>query len=134
MPQRRRSKKLLGNLDDQQFVSVLNKTKWDRLFEELRCANLPLDFKRKDINEPGVIDDRWDGDIFHVFGGCEAIEWLDIRAKLQVDRGKLLPPEMRDFTAELVASVKRAKVPFSLTDEGIRVWGYVRAGSNVEWA
>jgi hypothetical protein len=134
MPQRRRTAKLLRDLADQQLVSVLNKTKWERLFEELRRESLPVDFRRKDINEAENSDGRWDGDIFHVFGGCEVIEWLDIRAKLSVSRGKLLEPEIHDFTTELVAAAKRAKIPYSVTHEGIRVWGYIGAGSNVQWA
>lgn len=134
MAQRRRTAKLLRDIADQQLVSVLNKTKWERLFEELRRENLPVDFRRKDINEAENSDDRWDGDIFHVFGCCEVIEWLDIRAKLSVSRGKLLEPMIHDFTAELVAAAKRAKVPYSVTHEGIRVWGYIRAGSNVQLA
>lgn len=134
MPQPRRTAKLLRELADQQLVSVLNKTKWERLFEELNRESLPVDFRRKDVNEAESCDDRWDGDIFHVFGGCEVIEWLDIRARLSVSRGKLLEPEIHDFTAELVAAAKRANIPYSVTREGIRVWGYIGAGSNVQWA
>lgn len=134
MPQRRRTAKLLRDLAGQQLVSVLNKTKWERLFQELSRESLPVDFRRKDINEAESPDAPWDVDIFHVFGGCEVIEWLDIRAKLSVSRGKLLAPEFHDFTAKLVAAAKRAKGPYSVTRDGIRVWGYVRAGSNVQWA
>ncbi|MDR7377528.1 hypothetical protein J2X19_002207 [Rhodoferax ferrireducens] len=134
MPERHYTVKLRRYLADQQLVSVLNTTKWKRLLDELCREDLPLHFHRKDINESERPEQRWDGDIFHVFGDCEIIEWLEIRAKLSVSRGQLLEPEIHDFTDKLIAATRRAKVPFSLTHEGIRVWGYIRAGSDVQWA
>ena len=129
-----RTGKLRRHLTDSSFVSVLNKTKWNRLIEVLNQSHLPLGFRRKDLGEAESAEQRWDGDMFHVFGGCEAIEWLDIQAKLPINRGKLLKPEVQDSTSELIAVARKAKVPFSLTPDGIRIWGYIRAGADVQWA
>ena len=120
-------------LSEHSLSCVMNDTKWNRLFEELSGGDLPLLFSRKDVDEIESTAPYWDGDIFHIFGGTERIEWLDVQSKSSTPRGRLLEPIVQDRTEELIEAVRRAKVPFSRTQNGIRIWGYIRPGQSVQW-
>ena len=58
----------------------MNSTRWQELFSALEGIRLQLDFRRKDLR----IDDDppWDGDIYHVFGLDQFIEWMEIRPRI----------------------------------------------------
>ena len=71
-------KKLKSYIEREQVVSVLNDTKWQKLFDSLRATEeYFLEFKRKDLdeNEP----DNWASDLYMQFGLWEKIEWIEIR-------------------------------------------------------
>lgn len=125
--------RLKSYIEREQLVCILNNTKWEKLFRVLEGIQGKLDFKRKDVRESEKTDQRWDGDIYHVFGLCENIEWLEIRAQISIPKGALIEPKVEDYTNELITLVKDASVPFSRTKEGIKVWGYVRPGTNPDW-
>ncbi len=116
-----------------QLSGVLNDTKWRQLFRSLESKRLGLPFKRKDVRDSDDLNEHWDHDIYHVFGAWENIEWLEIRAVVRIRQGALLPPIEKDFTNELIAAVTQAGVPYSKTEDGIKVWGYLRPGDSPEW-
>ncbi len=133
----KRRKQLKRYIAREGLTCVMTDTKWRRLLDallspdQLRCA---LDYRRKDIQEGARDLTIWDEDEYHVFGGWDAIEWLDIRARILRRRGALQDPIIEDRTDELVAVLRSISVPFSLTKEGVRVWGYTRPGEAPEWA
>jgi hypothetical protein len=133
-----RGAKFRRYLSEHNYSCILSKTKWQRLFEELELlrkqTNCLLDFRRKDVGDDDLYEPRWDGDIYHVLSGSERIEWIEIRAAVTTNRGRLLKTETRYYTNELVSAMRTANVPFSLTTEGVMAWGYVRAGTNIAWA
>ena len=120
-------------IEREQLTSIMNNAKWQRLFDALESIQGVLDFRRKDVRQDEPDDENWDGDLYHVLGGWENIEWLDIRAILTVRRGALLEPDAKDNTHLLTQAVREAGIPFSRNPDGIRIWGYVRPRSTPHW-
>lgn len=126
--------KLTRYLEREGIGSVLNDTKWRRLFEELQNFEGALQFQRKDVDEAEPNQDYWDSDIYHVFGAWQKIEWLNVRALTVRRRGALVKPEIEDKTPMLIDAVRRAGVPYCMNSSGVRIWGYLRPGVSPEWA
>jgi len=118
----------------EQLVSVLNDTKWNRLYEALLPIQGPLCFLRKDIRDPENLDPVWCTEIGYIFAGWESIEWLSVRAIIKEPQGELLPRKTYDFSDELIRAVREAGIPYSQTEDGIKIWGYLRPGVSPEWA
>jgi len=116
-------KRLRRYLEREGLTGVLNDTKWQQLFTALEGIQGVLDFRRRDVRDAPETTPRWDSDIYHVFGGWENIEWLDIRAQVTHQRGALVAPEVEDHTDVLVDAVRASGVPFATTSDGVRVWG-----------
>ncbi len=135
--QKKDAARLARYIEREQLVSVMNDTKWGRLFSALAPIQGWLDFRRKDVR--GCDDasrwggDVWCGDFYYSFGGENNIEWIDIRARLEIRRGALVKPTIEDKTPPLIEAVRSAGVPFSRLEDCIRIWGYIRPGISPEW-
>jgi len=125
--------KILRYLEDENISSVMNDTKWERLFQELKKIEWTLDFQRKDLDETNIDTEYWDGDLYHVFGSHQKIEWLNIRALLSKQKGVLVESEIEDNTAILLEALETSGVPYSKHGSGVRIWGYLRQGVSPEW-
>ncbi|MFB2707326.1 DUF6678 family protein [Marinobacter shengliensis] len=126
--------KLTKYLEENQISSVLNDSKWERLFELLREIEGALDFQRKDLDEPEPDESYWDGDLYHVMGEWQRIEWLNIRALVSESKGALLQPVVTDRTDLLIQALEKAGTPFERLKDGVRIWGYLRPGVSPQWA
>lgn len=126
--------KLRRYLESEKITGVLNNTKWERLFSELKKIEFTLDFQRKDLDEVEPAPTYWDSDLYHVLGGWEQIEWLNIRALISRNKGALVKPEIEDNTSLLISALEHAGTPYCLHNDGIRIWGYLRPGVSPEWA
>jgi len=120
-------------VEREQLLCVMSDSKWSHLFKGLKKIENKLDFKRRDVRDPEGINLSWDSDLSHVLAGWKSIEWLQIRAQLSIRRGALLEPTIEDYTDELIGIVKGIGVPYSKTEDGIQIWGYVRPGVHPEW-
>lgn len=126
-------KRLRSYVEREGLTCILNDTKWRQLFTTLERMQGVLCFRRRDVRDAPDLTPGWDGDIYHVFGGWENIEWLDIRAQVSRRRGALLPPDVEDHTDILMEAVRSSGVPFTMTSDGVRVWGYLRPGASPTW-
>jgi len=114
------------------ITSVLNNSKWQRLFDLLDQSPLMFRYRRTDLNgttfpeEPG----SFTPELAQVWGNFWSMEWLEISAVEEIRKGALLKPEIRDFTPELIAIAHEAGVKFTLINQGITVYGYVRRSEN----
>jgi len=127
--------KLKRYIESANITSVLNNTKWERLFKELQKIEYTLDFQRKDLDEEEPDSDYWDGDLYHVLGGgWEHIEWLNIRALISHRKGALVKPDIEDNTSLLLNALVQSGAPYCLHKKGVRIWGYLRPGVSPEWA
>jgi hypothetical protein len=131
--QKKDAERLARYIEREQLVSVMNDTKWQRLFDVLEPIQGSLDFRRKDVRRNERGSERWCSDFYMMLGGWSSIEWLDIRARLSVPRGALLQSKVQDNTPCLIQAVRRAGVRFCLHEQCIRIWGYLRPGVSPHW-
>jgi hypothetical protein len=131
--QKKDADRLARYIEREQLVSVMNDTKWQRLFGALEPIAGWLDFRRKDVRGSEQASESWCSDFYHMFGGWSGIEWLDIRAQLTIRRGALVEPSIEDKTSLLIRAVRVAGVAFSQHEESIRIWGYLRPGVSPDW-
>ena len=112
------------------MIGVMNKTKWDELRLAMhrlsepsrRVYRLVVDrspqWRTKD-RKNGYVSE-WDGDWFyHFYGGYERIEWVELR---------IVTPEQREMVRDCLRTVH---VPGIETDDGFRVFGWVKSGEQV---
>ncbi len=125
------SKKLRNYIESNNITCVLNNAKWNNLFEVLKEIESVLDFQRKDLDEDAGL--HWDSDIYHIFGGYQYIEWLNIRAMTAERQGALMPDKVTNHIDLLLVALKQTSVPYSIYADGVRVWGYLREGNSVNW-
>jgi hypothetical protein len=123
----------------EQLGSVMNDTKWERLLDALEPLYGFLEFRRKDVRESRTeASSRWNGDMYEVFGRWENIEWLEIRADRCARYEGALPPTLppikaEDHTDDMLEALRAAGVPYERTEEGVRIWGYLRPGTSPNW-
>jgi len=91
------------------LTSVMNSTRWHELFSALEAVRVQLDFRRKDLRIDG--EPPWDGDIYHVFGLDQFIEWMEIRPRI---------------AAALDETIDAIGIPYEKINDTIRVYGYRR--------
>ncbi len=120
-------------IERENLTSVLNNTKWGRLFSELKSIGCYIDFQRKDIEEEYTNLDIWCSDIYNIFAGCEHIEWLNIRALRNQPRGALVKPKIENNIQSLIKAVSNSGVPYCMHGDGVRIYGYLRIGVSPEW-
>ena len=126
--------RLRSYIKRENLTCVLNDTKWSELLEALSRIAGVLDFRRKDVRDPDDSNTPWCSDLPYMLGGWENIEWLDIRAQVSHRQGALLPPRIEDHTDQLIDALDSVGIPYSRTDDGARIRGYLRPGISPEWA
>jgi hypothetical protein len=114
------NKKLKGYIEREQLYCVLNDTKWDKLFNCLEPYKNYLDFQRKDLDEISPIENKWNDDIYEIFGLSQKIEWLNIHI-------------FKSHESDILDLIRKNNIPLSKQGENYRVWGYIRQGISPEW-
>jgi len=112
------------------ITSVLNDTKWNRLFDLLEANPKFFQYRRTDLDGSTFPEDgvSFTPELAQYWGNFWVMEWLDILSYRVHSKGALLKPDIEDFTNELVALAQDAGVKFTILERGIRVWGYIRKG------
>ena len=120
-------------IERERLTAVMSDSKWRRLQRTLAELPFSVSFRRRDVRDVGPDPVRWDWDWAHNFGGLVAVEWLEINARHEQPRGQLVRPAVHDDNAELRQALLAARVPYSMVDGNVRVWGYLRPGVSPEW-
>ncbi|TVP80162.1 MAG: hypothetical protein EA353_04600 [Puniceicoccaceae bacterium] len=130
--QKKDSERLARYVIREQLVSLMNDTKW----EALRSAMIAL----KEFNpcyrlaclrsEPDV---NWDGDWHYHLPPFKCIEWLEIDPVQKKRIGRLVKDEETDFSKEIKTILWAEHIPFSLEGGLIRIWGYQRPGTQINF-
>ncbi len=107
-----------------------NDTKWERLFALLERSPRLYRYRRTDLDGSTFPEDgaSFTPELAQYWGNFWAMEWLDILSFEEHRKGALLASSLEDFTNELVALAHEAGAKFTLSERGIRVWGYTRRG------
>jgi hypothetical protein len=100
---------------------MMNDTKWD----ELRLAMYGLGelspaWRTKDLS--GYLS-PWDGEWYYHFrnGEYDSIEWVEIRVTSPAQ------------DAAVLASIREVHVPGERVEQGFRIYGYVAAGTSLDY-
>ena len=126
--------RLCRYIQREQLTSVMSDAKWRRLLAVIDDLPFPIRFRAQGVCEPAREHAGWDPDRYHVFGGdLAAIEWVELSARAEIPRGRLVAPEVRDRSDELRRALAAANIPFSIENDNIRVWGYTRPGRAPQW-
>lgn len=117
------------------LCSLMNHTKWT----ELACALSAIGSDGPVCEDKKIDNDHIDGPShinWHDFleFPTERYEWLEIHATERKFRGHLVADEIIDHATEIEAILRELKLPFSLTENGYRVWGYVHPANQPAYA
>lgn len=114
------------------MTSLINNTKWERLFNRLNELPYMFTYRRVDLdgNTFPKEDSPPTGDIAQIYGELWSMESLEIKAVSEVKTGRLTAPIVEDHTKELVALAFEAGVKFTTTSQGIKVYGYARSSES----
>ena len=121
-------------VEDKNLFGVMNDTKWQAVYEIFQDPDLPLLYRSKTIDGEVFPEDHLRFDIREVFPQYfSSLQWLEIHSKEVVADGGLLPPRINDHTAVAIELANKAKARFTVTDYGIKIWGYIKVGENIEF-
>jgi hypothetical protein len=124
-------KAVLLALEERGLTSVMNATKW----RELRLAvarDLPFApaFQRKDLLSSDAYPVTFDKDVWYC-GDWPAgtdqsseIEWIRVRPRRLVHRGRLIPDGYEDVEGQFVELLGGLRIPFARDSEVITIYGY----------
>lgn len=103
------------------LLPVMNKTKWKEIQEAMYGLQNSPQWRTRCVTN-GYIS-NWDGEWFYHFseGGFDDIEWVEIRA------------ENDEQSKIILSSLKSIHVPGIKTENGFKVFGYVRAGESIDY-
>ena len=119
-----------------QLTSCMNDTKWN----ELRTAMTeempfppPCSVKFLTGTEPPEPDLYHTGDWHYVyaidgeaFNGAFAVEWIKIIPVLYKHRGRLVPPDITDASAELAEILNNHSIPYEEKSGDYLIYGYMK--------
>lgn len=116
---------LLSYINKHQLVSCMNNTKWNKLIDKITSlSGYNPRVKIKYINEElqyGFSEVWWD---LVKRDGYEWIEWLEINPMVEKYRGKLIAPQIRDYSQFIENSL--VNIPHEFEEGIFRIYGYLR--------
>ena len=122
---------LLKAIEERGLVSLMNDTRWTAFSGAIK-AELPFTpaFQRKNVlsptPHPEQFDDApwytadWDAGLVHAV----EIEWIRVRPRRVISRGRLLSPQIDDITEQFAGIVERLRIPHERQADVFTVIGY----------
>jgi len=129
---------LLKALEERRMVSVMNFTKWKELHVAISTLPFPPAFQRKDVRcdlpDPEIFEqDVWyHGDWVEGLWSPEEIEWIRVRPRRVVKRGRLVANETEDITELFVSAISQHGIPFERDGDTIIIHGHIRGTNNIQ--
>lgn len=122
------------SVNDMNLFGVMNDTKWKAVYDIFQDTDLPFLYRSKDINGDAFPEGHLRFDIREVFPKhFSSLMWLEVHSKEEKSTGRLLPPKIIDHTAMAINTAQKAKARFTITEYGIKIWGYIKAGEDIEF-
>lgn len=135
--QKRDLDKLRRRVERERLTSCMNDTKWDAAISAVRSVpGYRATFRVRMVTESegdlrhGMY---WSGDFPGHVPTLQFIEWLELDPLVRTRRGALVEDATEDFTRPLMVALLQARIPFSLENGMIRVWGYTRPGESPDF-
>lgn len=132
----RMREQMLRIVAQRQLTSMMNDTKWLELQEAVSTLPFPPAYIEKLLtDDDAAYEDKTFEKEPTYFGDWApfynegmplffSIEWMKIRPRYSKYRGRLIPNEIIDETAELVTILKRLSIPFEEDNGTFMIWGY----------
>ncbi|WP_461535051.1 DUF6678 family protein [Spongorhabdus nitratireducens] len=121
-------------VESRKLYGVMNDTRWQSVYKAFQSQDLPFEYRSVDIFGEIFPADHLRFDIREVFPRhFSTIKWLEVHTKEIKHYGELVPPLVTDHTPLAIEVAAKAKARFTLTDYGIRIWGYIKQGEVVEF-
>jgi hypothetical protein len=127
---------VLALIEKERLIGVMNNTKWNALFKDLNEVDDLISYRVTYIDSTTWPDNEasfpFTSELAQIWGNFIAMEYLDIEAKISHSKGALLEPEIVDHTQKIIEICSRHSSKFSVTENGVRIWGYFRQGNEPE--
>lgn len=121
----------------QNLISLSNNSRWISLFEELKTVDELLLYRSKSVDGSTFPNEEFSythtPEIEQYYGDFKSMMWFEIVTKLKKPRGHLVKPELIDVTEKVIGICLNNKAKITLTDSGVRVWGYIAHDDSVEF-
>lgn len=133
--QREDIRRLRRYIEREDLRRVMNNTKWREAVEVVGSLQpeFPVRFRARWVSDRS--EPHWDGSFpSHVPSPWLGIEWLDLRTIVTFASGPNGEPRTWDRTQEILSGLSAHNVPYSYADGIVRIWGYLRPGSDVVFA
>lgn len=121
----------MNAVSERQLVSIMNKTKWNELQTAvLNTLPFPPPFQAKYVLVESPSPNEFEDDVWYVGDWVEGlmpfyeVEWIRVRPRRIVNKGKLIPPEVIDITEEFIGILKEYSIPYYRSNESIYIYGY----------
>jgi hypothetical protein len=118
--------KLTEQIFDRQLVSVMNRTKWQRVAQTLTSNpvfNPQTRVQYLDGYVGGFSHEDWD---WVKSGDTRVIEWMDIDPIKREHIGRLVEPAQSDFSNWVREALTSYSIPFVEADGLFRINGYLQ--------
>ena len=119
------------------LISLSNNSRWISLFEDLKNVDEMILFRSKSVDGSFFPDEEFSythtPEIEQYYGDFKSMMWFEIVTKLENSVGQLVKPELIDVTDKIIGICLMNKARFTLTNTGVRVWGYVEHGDSQEF-
>ncbi len=123
-------------IDSNGLFGVMNNTKWNNLLAALSDIDELLSYRVTYIDGSTWPESdssyQYTSELAQIWGNFRAIHFIDIDARISHSRGVLLEPEVLDHRDKVIAICKEQNAKISLTECGVRVWGYFQHGKDIE--
>ncbi|PQJ63634.1 hypothetical protein BTO10_02155 [Vibrio chagasii] len=117
------------------FIPVMNNTKWKELFDLLNQVDDLISFRVTYVDQTTWPEPdssfTYTSELAQIWGNFLAIEFIDISAQISHPQGALLKPVVVDHIDKIINICNSKSAKFSITDDGIRIYGYLRHGLDV---
>jgi hypothetical protein len=123
---------VLELIEKERMIGVMNNAKWNSLFEALNTIDELLSYRVTYIDGSTWPDAEasfpYTSELAQIWGNFMAMEYIDLDARIEHSKGSLLKPKIIDHKQKVIELCTEQKAKFSITENGIRVWGYFRHG------
>ncbi len=123
-------------IDSNRLFGVMNNTKWNNLLAALSDIDELLSYRVTYVDGATWPESdssyQYTSELAQIWGNFRAIHFIDIDARISHSRGVLLEPEVLDHRDKVIAICKEQNAKISLTECGVRIWGYFQHGKDIE--
>jgi hypothetical protein len=119
-------------LESRGLTSVMNATKWNALRDRvLGTLPFPPPYQEKYLLEAAPVPEAFDHDVWY-HGDWDAVtqdsvglEWLRVRPRKLVHRGRLVPDAVEDVERSFLDILHELRIPYQRDGATIVIYGYV---------